>query len=221
MNNGETVAIGWIDNGLVHGSFMLSLLRIFRQSQNTENPVTNIFRASGLSLGSNRDNVIDAWSKEQTDWLLWIDSDMSPTFDNFIKLKEKANKDTAPVVTGIYFAVDHIDSSKLPTTRLALDSDFSINLDNEELQPINWAGLGFILIHKDVIKKIKETFGEDVRIHQQDIPDNTVPSDDGPFFKKIAQSGIRPYVCAQVIVPHIKYIPVDLNYHLMVSKQDQ
>jgi hypothetical protein len=221
MNSGETVAIGWIDNGLVHGSFMLGLLEIVMKSQNTDNPVTNIFRSSGLNLGHNRDKVIDCWSKEQTDWLLWIDSDMSPTFDHFIKLKEKADKDTAPVVSGIYFVVERVNNSNLPSTRLCLGSDFSINLDNEELQPINWAGLGFILIHKDVIKKIKETFGEGVRIHQQDIPNNTVASDDMPFFEKIADCGIRPYVCTQVIVPHIKSIPIDLDYHLMVSKQEQ
>jgi hypothetical protein len=146
---------------------------------------------------------------------------MCPTFDNFIKLKEKADKNTAPVVTGLYFAIDHMDLSKLPTTRLALGSDFPINLYNEQLQEINWAGLGFILIHKDVIKKIKETFGENVRIHEQEIPNNTVASDDIPFFEKMSECGIKAYACAQVIVPHIKYIPVDLNYHLMVSLQGQ
>ena len=218
MNNGETVAIGWIDNGLVHGSFMASVIEILMQSQNTENPITEVIRCPGLGRGNNRDRVIESWEKTESDWLLWIDSDMSPTFNHFKMLKEKANKDTSPLVSGLYFGVNFFPNQELPITTPVAGSEKPIDLDVDHLQPISWAGLGFTLLHRNVIKLIKNKFGNDVKIHQQEIADNTTSNDDIPFFSKAFESGIQPLIYAKVIIPHIKSIPVGLEYHLGISK---
>jgi hypothetical protein len=219
VNSGETVAIGWIDNGNVHGSFMLSVIEILMRSQNTDNKVTTVFRTPGLYLGINRDRVIESWENSPTDWLLWIDSDMAPNFENFIMLKEKADKDLYPVISGLYFAADFNNTNRtFPTTRPVLDANQPIDLDIDEPQPVNWSGLGFTLIHMDVIKSIKEKFGESVGIHQQDITSPMTPAEDVNFFEKIKKCNIQGFVYPKVVIPHIKYVPIDLDYHNMVSK---
>ena len=100
----ETLAIAWCDSGMVDGKFMQGVTDVMLHGG--ANVVTTL-RSTGNQIGRQRETVIKYWyENNKSDWLLWVDSDVVLSPDNFKKLWDKRDAEERPILTGVYFTTD-------------------------------------------------------------------------------------------------------------------
>ena len=82
MNHGESITIGWCDNGTTEGRFTEGLMAVALSGASTGFPITSSIRVSGNQIARQRQSLIDYWYNNiKTDWLFWVDSDIVLTLD--------------------------------------------------------------------------------------------------------------------------------------------
>jgi hypothetical protein len=157
-----------------------------------------------------------------TDWILLIDSDIELTKEHLDKLISYADKDTASVVTGLYFILRYNKDNKdkvIPEPCI-YSGDFEKNgvvsvihsFPIDSLIPIDYAGLGFTLIHKSVIEKIYKKYPNIFLFKENDKEGTSMIGEDFSFFQLIKNAGIQSYCHTGINPKHIKKIAIDLNY---------
>ena len=148
------------------------------------------------------------------DYIMWIDSDIIFSVQNFIKLLV-ANKD---VVCGLYkmeggtkyAVVENWDLNYWENngTFQFLDDTILENkrnncelIDNKFLK-VSYSGLGWMLIKKGVIEKIQYPWFESERLEHKQYRD--ICSEDVSFCKKILKAGFEIYLDTTIRVGHLK-----------------
>jgi predicted glycosyltransferase involved in capsule biosynthesis len=100
----ETISIAWCDNGMVDGKFMQGVCDVMLKS-GVEFKST--LRSQGNQIARQRETVITYWyDKTDTEWLLWVDSDVVISPESFKKLWDSRDAEKRPIVTGVYFTTD-------------------------------------------------------------------------------------------------------------------
>lgn len=80
------------------------------------------------------------------------------------------------------------------------------------LMPIDAAGAGALLIHRQVLVKLREKLGDDW-FRYQDGPDGLrTISEDMWFFEQVRALGIQPYLDADVICAHVGQFEIDASW---------
>jgi hypothetical protein len=210
MDSGETVTVCWVDNGMVYGTFASQLLKTVLASKNTENPITEHIHTVGTDINQNRDIATNMWFENQTDWVLWIDSDIVINIDLYKMLCEKADKKDAPVVSGIYL----IDAEPTPypyrtykNPKYCVFPKKEFKLFTNKLEQISAAGLGLVLIHKSVFKKLKNKYPTR-NFYDTYTENGEYVGEDVSFFKKIESLNIPIFVHTSAIAVHLKTVGI-------------
>ena len=150
------------------------------------------------------------------DYILWIDSDQTFTFDHFMVLY--ANMQMNPdikVCSGYYayndmtgYALGYFEEEDKEYKHLEFDirlveRDYMIRARSEKnLVTCDWSGLGFMLIRKGVFESIDYPYFAHPEFMLEKNLD--VLGEDLYFGKKLKEAGIPIYVDPRVYLGHIK-----------------
>ena len=221
-SNKETLTVGWCDNGMVDGKFMQGLMSTVMDAPKLGISITNCARAAGNQIGRQRQAVFDGWADQlKSDWLLWVDSDVVITPEILKTLWDTANKDTHPVVSGIYFiskAPEGALTNPMPVIFNDVD-EFTIQhihpLPKDEVVKIDCAGMGLVLMHKSIIPKLRDMFPQQSVFAEQEGLNNQYVSEDVVFFRKLKAAGVPVQAHTGASAQHIKRFNLDYNYYVM------
>lgn len=209
MCSDGSVTLAWCDSGMVYGEFTNSLLNLVMNNKK----IAGIIRSQGKNIGIQRQEVLDFWIKEYEDseWLLWVDSDIEFSQEDFDKLFLSADKDTRPVVAAIYLLLLNKDSdgTMLPSLSFNYESLESLTGVNK----VNSTGFGMILIHKSVVEKMYSAFGTKHLFNSiQENKENEFIGEDVYFCKLLNEIEVPIHVNCDVFVKHHKTYVLDKNY---------
>lgn len=217
----ETICIGSCDSGLVDGKFMEGIVNTILWSQKNKINIVGKIRVNGNQIGRQRQVLFDGWAdQDKTDWLLWVDSDIVLTPEAFKLIWDVADKDTKPVVTGIYFVSKENEKTLMePFPALFKEGKNKYELEiitpipTNAVIPVDCAGFGFLLMHRSIISKIRQANpGYSLFAEEEGIGNNYV-SEDIVFFRKLKKAGIPTYAHTGAIVQHMKRFSLDFNYY--------
>lgn len=223
-SNKEIISLAWCDNGLVDGKFAEGLVYTMVGAMNRNLPIGNAIRVQGNQIARQRDALMDRWYEEiKTDWLLWVDSDIVLTADILAMLWKVADKNTAPVVCGTYFVSKQMETPlMMPMPALFVESgdEFVIKalhpMPKNQVVNVDCAGLGLTLMHRSVVKKLRDKFGEDCFIFAEQTAKGSTEEfigEDISFFRKVKAAGIPVLAHTGAIVKHMKRFALDDNYY--------
>jgi hypothetical protein len=224
----EKMAIAYCSNGTVDELFLDSILSSCVQLTIEGFPIVGKLKAIGNQISRQREYILSNWEKEQVDWLLWVDTDIEFKPDDIKALWNLADKDTKPIVSGVYFISYEMQNS-LPTPVPALYVNgredggaevlHPIPSDLEEMQ-IDSAGFGFLLMHRSVIQKLREKCKNLSPFSEINSVNGPFLSEDMAFFKNIKELEIPVYASLKTRLSHIKRFPLDQNYYNVFWKAD-
>ena len=179
-------------------------------------------RSNGNQIARQRNKVINYWyDNNKSDWLLWVDSDVVISPETFLKLWEKKDKETRPLLTGVYFTSTTPEEPlmvPLPTIYEFVDMDGGFNikaihpLPHNQFMKVDAAGMGFVLMHRSVVEKIKEVAQGMPFFSDAGVGDTFVGED--IFFFAMCQKAEVPLWCdTSALVPHMKRFSFDEHYY--------
>jgi uncharacterized protein YwbE len=224
IQKNEKVAIGWCDNGLTDGKFTEGLMAAVIAGGANGMPIHTSIRVQGNQIGRQRQVLFDHWAdKLNTDWLLWVDSDIVLSLDAMHKLWQTADKLTRPVVSGVYFISKENEGALMrPYPVLFNDvSEFQIQylhpLPDNKVVKCDSAGFGFVLMHKSVISRMREKFPDQSFFTESAASnnDNHFVGEDIIFFRKMKESGIPLHAHTGAVVKHMKRFSLDYDYYAL------
>ena len=225
----EMITLGWCDNGNVDGKFMQSIVHcIYTGLGNGGATIHNAIRVQGNQIGRQREQLLKMWYKENTsDWLLWVDSDIILDPESLKKMWLTADKDTHPIVTGVYFISKENESPLM----MPMPCIFNETGDNKVIQyihplpydeviEVDCAGMGLVLMHRSAVAKMLETFPDTALFAEtpSSNPD-TVEGEDIAFCRRAKKSGLKIHTHTGAMVEHMKRFAYDVNFYNLYWKE--
>lgn len=220
----ETVSIGWCDNGTTDGKFTEGLMTAVITGGANKMPIASSIRVQGNQIGRQRQVLWDHWAdKMDTDWLLWVDSDIVLTPDVMQKLWATADKHHRPVVSGVYFISKENEGTLMkPYPVLFNDlSEFQIQylhpLPVNQVVQCDSAGFGLVLMHRSIVKKMREAHPNQSVFTESAASNNDehFVGEDIVFFRKMKAAGIPLHAHTGALVKHMKRFSLDYDYYGM------
>lgn len=217
-----TVAIAWCDNGMVDGKFAESMVAVALQAAINGIQITHSVRVAGNQIGRQRQALFDHWADEiKTDWIFWIDSDIVFDIKHFVELFIAADPVNRPIVSGVYFISKQAEGT-LASPMPAIFNQVSDNLIQhvhplpmEELIEIDSAGMGFVLMHKSIVPKLRQKFPDESLFGEEDKLGDKYVGEDIVFFRKVRKAGIPVFAWTGCLVQHMKRFLFDADYYAM------
>jgi hypothetical protein len=215
----ETVSLAWCDNGNVDGMFMLGVTDVLLQSGIK---FESTIRSGGNQIARQRDRLINHWyDSNKAEWLLWVDSDVVISPEIFMKLWRAKDKMFKPMVTGVYFTSDNPEEPlmipmptiyKFENTEESLVSKRIHPMPVNQLIQVDAAGMGLILMHRSVVKRIRDKMG-DVRLFAELGKGDSFLGEDIYFFALCHQLEIPLWCHTGALAPHMKRFSFDVHYY--------
>jgi hypothetical protein len=216
------IMLTWCDNGTVDGKFMEGVVYSLLTAGL---PITSAQRVQGNQIGRQRDTAFDTWHKKTDfDWILWVDSDIVLTNESLKKVWDSADPVERPVVSGTYFISKQMESSIMqpyPALFTANEDRYVMSyvhpLPHDQLIPIDYAGFGFLLMHRNAADKIREFHGDKALFIETD-----GGGDDGrdrfigediQFFMNMKEAGVPLYGHTGATVKHMKRFAYDEEFY--------
>jgi len=223
IGKNDTVAIGWCDNGTTDGKFTEGLTTAILTGPVNGMFINTSIRVQGNQIGRQREVLFNHWAdKVKTDWLLWVDSDIVLSAEAMHKLWQAADKINRPVVSGVYFISKENEGTLMrPFPVLFNDiSDYQIQyihpLPENQIIKIDNAGFGFVLMHKSIIPKLRETHPNKAMFTETgDGEDDHFIGEDIVFFRRMKAAGIPLHAHTGALVKHIKRFSLDFDYYAL------
>jgi hypothetical protein len=185
---------------------------------------SSTIRSQGNQIARQRDRLINHWyNANKAEWLLWVDSDVVISPETFMKLWKNKDKDKRPMVTGVYFTSDNPEEPlmiPLPTIFQFEDDSENGKLISKRIHPlpenqlikIDAAGMGFILMHRSVVKRIKDVMPDAALFAEMGKGDSFL-GEDIYFFALCHQVGIPLWCDTGALAPHMKRFSFDVAYY--------
>lgn len=213
----DDLTIAWCDNGMVDGRFMQGVTDVMIHGD--ANVVTTL-RSNGNQIARQRERVIQYWYEEnKTDWILWVDSDVVISPEKFKLLWDNKNPETCPIITGVYFTSDTPEESLMVpwATLFNWTPDKSVisrihPMPKNKIIKVGAAGMGFVLMHRNAITKIKETLGN-VLLFTEVGAEKTFTGEDIYFYSLCDRAEVPVYAHTGATVPHMKRFSFDESYY--------
>jgi len=221
IKKNETVAIGWCDNGVTDGKFTEGLLSVVLTSVGLGMPISKSIRVQGNQIARQRQALLDHWyDNAETDWLLWVDSDVVINPDIWKLLHDTADSKTHPMVSGIYF-ISKTTNGSLPVPMPVIFDDideytvkYHHPLPVNEVLKIDMAGMGLVVMHRSVVTKLREKYGTDISFFaENDQKNDKFVGEDISFFRKCKAIEIPLYAHTGAIAKHMKTTTWDYDYY--------
>lgn len=218
----ETVALAWCDNGMVDGKFMEGVVDTMLHSGVA---FKTAVRTMGNQIARQRDTLVDYWyEKNASDWLFWVDSDVVVTPEMFLRLWNKKDAVERPLVTGVYFTSEMAEQPlmiPLPTVFNWNDEMTGIKrvhpLPRDKFIQVDAAGMGFVLMHRSVVTKIREQEGDVPLFSEVGFREKFVGED--IYFYALAQKcGIPLWCDTGATAPHMKRFSYDVHFYDAMTK---
>ena len=223
----ETVSIAWCDNGMVDGKFMQGVTDVLLKSGVT---FKSTLRSQGNQIARQRETVITYWyDKTDTEWLLWVDSDVVISPEGFLKLWNQKDKDERPIMTGVYFTTDNPEEPlmvPMPTifNFIVGDGDeggFGLTrvhpLPKDKLIQVSAAGMGYVLMHRSVVDRIRKEL-PDAQFFMEMGRGAKFIGEDIYFFALCEKAGVPLWCDTSVTAPHMKRFSFDEHYYNAMTK---
>jgi hypothetical protein len=215
----ETISVAWCDNGMVDGKFMQGVVDVMLKSGIK---FETSLRSQGNQIARQREKVISYWYEQnKSDWLLWVDSDIVISVDKFKLLWESKDAKERPIVTGVYFTTDTPEDPlmiPMPTVYNFAEEDgvFGIQrmhpLPDNELVKVGAAGMGFVLMHRSVVERIREVL-PDVPFFTEAGMNKTFIGEDIYFYALCDKAQVPVWCHTGATVPHMKRFSFDEHYY--------
>lgn len=217
-NKPESIVISWCDNGFTDSVFTSSINSLLLYITNYHRDIdrVGINQIIGNQIAKQRGEALLNFEQMECDWILFVDSDIAISPQAFDLLWNNRHIKERPVMCGIYFITFEPNSTlpaPIPCIFKIQNEEGSLPihpLPENQIIPIDVAGLGFALIHKSVIEKLRDNYGNTT--FQITIGDKHI-SEDVSFFYKLKNLNIPVYAHTGAIVPHIKRFMFDANYY--------
>jgi GT2 family glycosyltransferase len=218
----ETVTIAWCDNGMVDGKFAEGLMYTVITGPQVGMHIDNAMRVQGNQIGRQRQIAFDKWADDvKTDWILWVDSDIHLTTDVLKKVWDAADKFHRPIVSGVYFISKENEGSVMRPFPCIFKniSEFEIQyihpLPVNQLVEVDSAGMGFVLMHKSIVPKLREKFPNQSMFAEKEGLNDEFIGEDIVFFRKVREAGIPVHAHTGALVKHMKRFSVDIDYYAL------
>ena len=217
----ERITIGWCDGGMVEGRFMSGITNTIIDAPNHKLNIANTIRVNGNQIARQRQSLWDFWAdSSDSEWLLWVDSDVIINSQILKMLWEVADKKTKPVVTGVYFVSNQNEQSLMePVPAIYKETGDPYRtqiihpLPENEVIPVDVAGFGLMLMHRSIIDPVRKVAGDlSVFGENQQAKDKFI-SEDVSFCRKLKAAGIQLYAHTGATVQHMKTFSFDRNYY--------
>lgn len=216
----ESVSIAWCDNGMVDGKFMQGVTDVLLKSGID---FKSTLRSQGNQIARQRETVINYWfDKTDTEWLLWVDSDVVISPDTFKLLWSSKDAKERPIVTGVYFTTDTPEEPlmvPMPTIfNFADNGDGGFGLvrvhplPESKLIQVGAAGMGFVLMHRSVVEKIR-TAVPDSPLFMEMGRGTKFIGEDIYFFALCDKADIPVFCHTAATAPHMKRFSFDEHYY--------
>jgi hypothetical protein len=197
----ERITIAWCDGGTVEGRFASSIVNTTLEAQRKGFNIVSTIRVQGNQIGRQRQSLIDYWyDSMDSEWLMWVDSDIVFSLGAFELLWDTADKIEKPVVVGTYFVSSENEQTLMePVAALYYDTDDQHKtrpihpLPRNQVIPVDVAGFGLTLMHRSIVPKMREV----------------------SFFRKLKKAGIQLYAHTGAHAQHLKTFSFDINYYDM------
>ena len=216
----ESISIAWCDNGMVDGKFMQGVCDVMLKSGLE---FKSTLRSQGNQIARQREIVISYWfDKTDTEWLLWVDSDVVISPEKFKLLWDNRDAEKRPIISGVYFTTDTPEEPlmiPMPTV-----FDFTDNKDGgfglsrvhpmpeNKLIQVGAAGMGFVLMHRSVVEKIRATVPDSPLFMEMGRGTKFI-GEDIYFFALCDQADIPVYCHTGATAPHMKRFSFDEHYY--------
>jgi len=219
-NATEKLYIAWCDDGMTDGAFVEGLVNTVIKSQSNGGPrFAGFARAQGIQIAKQRQGIMEAWKESNVDWMLWLDSDVVVTPQVVADLWAIADKDKAPVVSGVYFTFWRPEGTSVPTpVPTIFQKDESGNTAPVHPLPVNelinvvYIGMGLVLMHRSIFDKLDPVFNG-LYFDETMRPGGFYVSEDASFCAKLVEVGIPILVHTGIQAQHMKRIALDVEYY--------
>lgn len=220
ITESETVTIGWCDNGTTDGKFTEGLMRTVIAGPANGIKIHNSVRVQGNQIARQRQRLFDHWADDlKTDWLLWVDSDISLTTEALCAMWQVADGVRSPVVTGVYFISKEIEGSLgNPYPAIFMDvSEYEIGfihpLPKNEIIQCDSAGMGFVIMHKSIVLPLRSAYPNQGLFQETHLSATEFIGEDISFFRKLKSVGVPLYAYTGALVKHVKRFNLDIDYY--------
>jgi GT2 family glycosyltransferase len=217
LKKNETLAIVWIDNGLVEGQFTLSLGNYLLYANKNNIKINSLIRVNGNQIARQRELALSLTLESKTDWSLWIDSDIMFKPEDVDMLMNVANKENRKVISGLYYVSYDGDGSfrnTVPAMYTYNNSDGLhypiLDFQEENIFKVDAVGFGFILIHNSVFSELKQKHSWIFNDHFYD--NGFFISEDISFCQKLRENNIPIFLHPKAKVNHIKKVMFNESY---------
>ena len=216
----DSIAVVWCDNGMVDGKFMQGVTDVMLKS-GVE--FATSLRSQGNQIARQRQTVIDYWyDKTDYEWLLWVDSDVVISPEKFKLLWDNRDAEKRPMITGVYFTTDNPEEPlmiPMPTVfSFVNDGEGGFGLSRVHPLPVNElikvdaAGMGFILMHRSIVPKVREVSPEGQLFMEMGRGSKFIGED--IFFFALCDKAEVPLHChTGATAPHMKRFSFDEHYY--------
>lgn len=215
----ETLAIAWCDSGMVDGKFMQGVTDVMLHGGAK---VKTTLRTTGNQIGRQRETVVKYWyENNKSDWLLWVDSDVVLSPDNFKKLWDKRDAEERPILTGVYFTTDTPEEPLMIPLPTLFEFEVKGNevaikrihpLPKDKFMKVGAAGMGFVLMHRNVVTRILEVLPNTPLFTEVGVGKRFM-GEDIFFFSLCDRANIPVWCDTSATVPHMKRFSFDVNYY--------
>jgi hypothetical protein len=205
---------------MVDGKFMQGVTDVMLKSGIN---FTSTLRSQGNQIARQRETVITYWyDKTDTEWLLWVDSDVVISPDKFKLLWDSKDAKERPIVTGVYFTTDTPEEPlmiPMPTVFDFVDNEdggFGLKrvhpLPENKLIQIGAAGMGFILMHRSVVERIRAVL-PDAQLFMEMGRGTKFIGEDIYFFALCEKAEVPLFCHTGATAPHMKRFSFDEHYY--------
>ena len=220
MSKKDSIALVWCDNGMVDGKFMQGITDVIIKSGIHFDAT---LRSQGNQIARQRQTVIDYWyDKTDYEWLLWVDSDVVISPEKFKLLWDNKDAEKRPLITGVYFTTDNPEEPlmvPMPTIfSFVNDGEGGFGLSRVHPLPVNElikvdaAGMGFILMHRSIVPKVREVSPEGQLFMEMGRGSKFI-GEDIFFFALCDKAEIPLYAHTGALAPHMKRFSFDEHYY--------
>ena len=181
----------------------------------------------GNQIAQQREMLVNRWyDNNKSDWLLWLDSDIMITPEKFLKLWNRRDAVDIPLLTGVYFTSNEPEQPLMrPLATVYEFAELPEGIGIRRLDPlpknafikVSAAGMGFCLMHRNVITRIKKAlpgvpFFTEVGANKQ------FTGEDIYFFAVVNKADIPLWCDTGATVGHMKRFNMDENYYDAFSR---
>lgn len=156
------IVIGFCTGGQIEVEFHESL-HATRMQHPELLAVHEIIVVGGPRLYAHRDAIVRQFLELGNQWLLFADADMAWNAEDLARLAAVADRKAAPIVGGLCFGTSRTAGALWPTLGQR-DDDGSyctqLHVPDDELVEVEWTGLAFLLVHRDVLVSMGVAFAE-------------------------------------------------------------